>query len=96
MSLPILQPSTKNTKPQIRGDVIIDESAMIADGVILNASQGTQIIIRAGACLGMGTIITAYEGDVEIKESVILGSGNLIVGKCIVGSQASLGALHSK
>lgn len=91
MSLPILQPS-KKTKPQIRGDVIIDESAMIADGVILNASEGTQIIIRAGACLGMGMIITSYEGNVEIQENTILGSGTLIVGSCVIGRQASLGA----
>jgi carbon dioxide concentrating mechanism protein CcmN len=91
MSLPIVQPSIINT-PQIRGDVIIDESAIIADGVILNASLNTKIIIRAGACLGMGTIITAYEGNIEIKENVILGSGTLIVGNCIIGSQASLGA----
>ncbi len=91
MPLPILQPST-NLETQIRGDVIIDDSAIIADGVILNASQGSKIVIRAGACLGMGTIINAYEGDVEIKESVILGSGTLIVGGCIIGSQASLGA----
>lgn len=91
MSLPILQSITIN-KPQFRGDVIIDKSAIIADGVILNASQGTKIIIRAGVCLGMGTIITAYEGDIEIKENVILGSGTLIVGNCIIGAQASLGA----
>lgn len=39
----------------------------------------------------MGTIITAYEGDVEIQPNAILGSGTLIVGSCVVGSQASLG-----
>lgn len=91
MLLPILQPSTIAT-PRIKGDVIIDQSVVIADGVILNASVGTKIIIHAGVCLGMGTIVTAYEGDVEIKEGVILGSGSLVVGSCSIGTQASLGA----
>jgi carbon dioxide concentrating mechanism protein CcmN len=91
MALPILQPSSIDTT-QIRGDVTIDQSVIIASGVILNATQGNKIIIRAGVCLGMGTIITAYHGDVEIKENAILGSGSLILGNCIVGSQVSLGA----
>jgi len=59
MSLPILQPSTiKNI--QIRGDVTIDDSAVIADGVIINAPEGSKIIIHGGVCLGMGSIITAF------------------------------------
>jgi len=91
MSLPILQPSTIDTT-QIRGDVTIDRSVIIASGVILNATSGTKIILSSGVCLGMGTIITAYEGDVEIKENTILGSGSLILGSCVIGSQVSLGA----
>lgn len=91
MPLPILQPSSTDTT-RIRGDVTIDQSVIIASGVILNATQGNKIIIRAGVCLGMGTIITAYHGDVEIRENAILGSGSLILGNCIVGSQVSLGA----
>ena len=91
MPLPILRTSSIDTT-QIRGDVTIDGSAMIASGVILNATQGYKIIIRAGVCLGMGTIITAYDGNVEIKENAILGSGTLVLGNCIVGSQVSLGA----
>jgi carbon dioxide concentrating mechanism protein CcmN len=91
MSLPILQPSTIDTT-QIRGDVTIDRSVIIASGVILNATSGTKIILSSGVCLGMGTIITAYDGDVEIKENTILGSGSLILGSCVIGSQVSLGA----
>lgn len=91
MSLPILQPSTIDTT-QIRGDVTIDRSVIIASGVILNATSGTKIILSSGVCLGMGTIITAYDGDIEIKENTILGSGSLIFGSCIIGSQVSLGA----
>lgn len=91
MSLPILQPSTMDTT-QIRGDVTIDRSVIIASGVILNATAGNKIILSSGVCLGMGTIITAYDGDIEIKENTILGSGSLIFGSCLIGSQVSLGA----
>ncbi|WP_017292634.1 hypothetical protein [Geminocystis herdmanii] len=91
MSLPILQPSTIDTT-QIRGDVTIDRNVIIASGVILNATSGTKIILSSGVCLGMGTIITAYDGDIEIKENTILGSGSLILGSCVIGSQVSLGA----
>lgn len=91
MSLPILQPSTIDTT-QIRGDVTIDRSVMIASGVILNATAGHKILVASGVCLGMGSIITAYDGDIEIKENTILGSGSLIFGSCVIGAQVSLGA----
>ena len=91
MSLPILQPSTNPNVPQIRGDVTIDESVIFASDVILNATAGYKITIHAGVCLGMGTIITAHEGDVEIHANAILGPGVLILGNCVIGSQASLG-----
>ena len=90
MSLPILQPSSTETT-QIRGEVIIDSSVIIASGVILNATPGYTITIHAGVCLGMGTIITAHEGDVEIRANAILGPGTLILGSCVIGSQVSLG-----
>lgn len=91
MSLPILQP-TINTIT-MRGDVRIDESAIVADGVILNAPQNSTIIIHAGVCLGMGTIITAYPNStIEIKQNTIVGAGCLIFGQCIIGTQVSLGA----
>ncbi len=90
MSLPILQPNSIEV-PQMRGDVFIDSGVIIASGVILNATPGHKITIHAGVCLGMGTIITAHEGDVEIKSNAILGAGTLILGSCTIGSQASLG-----
>ena len=91
MSLPILQPNSTPNEPQIRGDVTIDESVIVASGVILNATVGHKITVHAGVCLGMGTIITAHEGDVEIHANAILGPGTLILGNCVIGSQASLG-----
>lgn len=91
MSLPILQASSKDTT-QIRGDVTIDRSVIIASGVILNATNGHKIVLKEGVCVGMGTIITASDGDIYIQENAILGSGSLIFGNCIVGQQVSLGA----
>lgn len=91
MSLPILQPSSQDTT-QIRGNVTVDRSVIIASGVILNATEGHKIVLKAGVCVGMGTIINAYGGDIEVRENAILGSGSLIFGSCIIGSQVSLGA----
>ncbi|AFZ46210.1 carbon dioxide concentrating mechanism protein [Cyanobacterium stanieri PCC 7202] len=92
MSLPILQPSTSKNI-QIRGDVTIDDSAVIADGVIINAPEGAKIIIRSGVCLGMGSIITAFpEATIEIKANAILGAGCLIFGQCTIGNQVSIGS----
>lgn len=91
MSLPILLPSTYETT-HVRGEVTVDSSAMIAMGVILNATPGNKIVIHGGVCLGMGTVITAYDGDIVIKPNAILGAGCLIFGRCVIGNQASLGA----
>ncbi|MBE9222591.1 hypothetical protein IQ215_07755 [Cyanobacterium stanieri LEGE 03274] len=92
MSLPILQPSTSKNI-QIRGDVTIDDSAVIADGVIINAPEGAKIIIHSGVCLGMGSIVTAFpEATIEIKANAILGAGCLIFGQCIIGNQVSIGS----
>ncbi|MCX8079107.1 MAG: transferase, partial [Geminocystis sp.] len=84
MSIPVLQvPCLSNTK--VVGDVTIDPTAIIAPGVILNATPGSRIVIKSGACLGMGTIITAIGGDVVVESNAILGAGSLIVGACVIG-----------
>jgi len=92
MSLPILQPRT-TPAIQVRGDVSIDDSAIIANGVIINAPEDSKIIVHAGVCLGMGCIITAFPGaTIEIKANAILGAGCLIFGACVIGNQVSLGS----
>jgi len=92
MSLPILQPRT-TPAIQVRGDVSIDDSAIIANGVIINAPEDSKIIVHAGVCLGMGCIITAFPGaTIEIKANAILGAGCLIFGASIIGNQVSLGS----
>ncbi|QDZ39715.1 transferase [Euhalothece natronophila Z-M001] len=88
LSLPI----TGHTEVYVSGEVTIDETATIAPGVILQATAQGRIIIRAGACLGMGTILTATEGTIEIGEGVILGAGVLIVGSGKISDRACIGA----
>ena len=75
------------------GDVSIDPSATIGIGVILQAAPNCRIAIGAGACLGMGTILNACEGTIEIEPGAVLGAGVLMVGQGKVGANASVGAV---
>jgi len=91
MSLPPVQPISRS-EFYINGDVTIDETAIVAAGVILRAAPNSQIIIGAGACLGMGTILTAYQGVIAIGAGAILGTGVLIVGRGEIGENACIGS----
>ncbi len=90
MYLPPLQPVT-NSEIRICGDVEIHPSASIAPGVVLQATSNSRIIIGVDVCLGMGVIINAHNGNVEICDGATLGSGVLIVGYSHVGKNACLG-----
>jgi carbon dioxide concentrating mechanism protein CcmN len=90
MYLPPLQP-VANSDIRICGDVEIHPTASIASGVILQAAPNSRIIIGIDACIGMGVIISAYGGIVEIANGATLGSGVLIVGQSQVGSNACVG-----
>jgi len=90
MYLPPLQP-VANSEVRICGDVEIHPSASIAPGVVLQATSNSRIIIGVDVCLGMGVIINAHNGDVEICDGATLGSGVLIVGYSHVGKNACLG-----
>ena len=92
MQLPPLQPTT-NIHPFVSGDVKIDPSVAIAPGVIIQAADNCQIIIGAGVCIGMGAIIHAYQGNIEIESGATIGSGVLLVGKSKIGTNACVGAL---
>ena len=74
------------------GDVVVNEGAAIAPGVILQADPGSRISIAAGACIGMGAILHAREGTLEIEAGVILGAGVLVVGAGTIGANACIGA----
>jgi carbon dioxide concentrating mechanism protein CcmN len=74
MYLPPLQP-VSNSKIRISGDVKIHPSAVLAPGVILQAAPNSSIVIGAEVCIGMGAILNAYQGCIEIESGAILGSG---------------------
>ena len=76
----------------IHGDVIIHPSAVIAPGVILQAATNSTIVIGAGVCLGMGSILQVSEGILEIEAGANLGAGFLMVGEGKIGANACIGA----
>jgi carbon dioxide concentrating mechanism protein CcmN len=83
---------SSNSQILMSGDVVVNEGAAIAPGVILQADSGSRISIAAGACIGMGVILHAREGTLEIEAGVILGAGVLVVGAGKIGANACIGA----
>ncbi len=92
MHLPTL-PWSSNSHVYAEGDVSIDPSAAIAPGVILRADPDSKIIIAAGVCIGMGALLHAYGGTLEVEAGANLGAGALIVGKGTIGANACIGAV---
>jgi len=88
-----LQPLQLPSHPHVcaSGDVTIHPSAAIAPGVILRAAPNSRIAIAGGACIGMGVILNAYEGSIEIGEGASLGPGVLVVGESLIGANACIG-----
>ncbi len=87
-----LQPIS-NTEYYVNGNVTIHPGAAIAPGVLLQADPESQIIIGAGACIGMGAVLHAYQGILEVGESANIGTGVLIVGKGKIGTNACIGSM---
>lgn len=73
------------------GDVSIHPHAKIAPGVILQAAPQSKIVIAAGACIGMGVVIQAFQGTIVVDSNANLGAGVLIVGKATIGANANIG-----
>ncbi len=94
MKFPPLQPIS-NTHYYVNGDVTIDPGAAIAPGVLLQADPESKIIIGAGACIGMGAILHAYQGVLEIGESANIGTGALIIGQGKIGINACIGSMST-
>ena len=80
-----------NQDIRISGDVEIHPTASLAPGVILQAAPDSNIVIGADVCIGMGVIINACQGTIEVESGAILGSGVLIVGKSKIGNNACIG-----
>ncbi len=76
----------------VSGDVTLAPSAVIAPGVLLQAEPDSQIVIGAGVCIGIGAILHAHEGLLEIRVGTTIGAGVLIVGAGEIGSNACIGS----
>ena len=91
MYLPLLRP-IGSADFFVSGDVVIDECAAIAPGVILQADAGCRMTIAAGVCVGMGAILHAHKGNLEVAAGAIIGAGVLVVGSSKIGANACIGA----
>jgi carbon dioxide concentrating mechanism protein CcmN len=91
MHLPPVQ-SVSYSEFYVSGDVTIHESAVVAPGVILNAAPNSRIVIGAGVCVGMGTVLSACHGAIEVEEGAVLGAGVLTIGQVKIGSNACIGS----
>ena len=91
MHVPSLQP-VNSSQFCVSGDVTIHPTAVIASGVLLQADPEARIIIGAGVCLGLGTVIHAHQGTLEVEAEVTVGAGVLMIGAGKIGSSACIGA----
>lgn len=80
-----------NKDIRVSGDVEIHPTASLAPGVILQAAPNSRIVIGADVCIGMGAIINACQGTIEIEAGAILGSGVLIIGESKIGNNCCIG-----
>jgi carbon dioxide concentrating mechanism protein CcmN len=80
------------TQSCVAGDVVLGEGVAIAPGVLLQADPGSRIVIGAGACLGLGCVIHAQTGVIEIGPGANLGAGVLVVGAAAIGAGALIGS----
>ena len=70
----------------------IHPTAVLAPGVILQAAGNSKIIIGAGVCIGMGSILQVSEGTLEVDAGANLGAGFLMVGNGKIGANACVGS----
>ncbi|MFM2430645.1 MAG: carbon dioxide concentrating mechanism protein [Cyanobacteriota bacterium] len=76
----------------VLGDVVIADGVVIAPGVLLQADAGAKIVVGGGVCLGMGCVIHAQGGVIQVEPGANLGAGVLIVAQGTIGRGAIVGA----
>ena len=91
MHVPLLKP-VSSSHSCVSGDVTIHPTATIAAGVLLQADPESSIMIGAGVCVGMGTVLHANQGTLEVEAEVTIGAGVLIIGTGTIGANACIGA----
>lgn len=77
----------------VSGHVVIHPTAAIAPSVMLQADPGSQLVVGEGVCIGVGCILHAHQGALEVGAGATLGSGVLIVGQGKIGANACIGAM---
>lgn len=93
MSVPPLQLRPISTSHYyVSGEVSIQDGVAIAPGVLLQADPDCRVIIKAGACIGIGSILHASNGTVEIGEGANIGAEVLLIGNVTVGAKACIGS----
>lgn len=80
-----------NSDIHINGDVRIDDHAVIAPGVVIIAAPNCSVAIASGVCLGMGCILQAHQGNIEIHQGAMIGAGVLMIGAVTVGENTCVG-----
>ncbi|MBL1174666.1 hypothetical protein [Pantanalinema sp. GBBB05] len=92
MSLPTLQLQPISTSHYyVNGDVTIQAGVAIAPGVLLQADANSRIIVKTGACIGLGAILHAQNGVVEVGEGANIGAEVLLIGHVTIGANACIG-----
>lgn len=76
----------------VSGDVTIQEGVAIAPGVLIQADPDSCVVIKTGACIGIGAILHASKGILEIGEGANIGAEVLLVGQVSIGRNACIGA----
>lgn len=79
----------------VSGDVTIDPSAAIAPGSLLLAEPGCVLAIGAGVCVGAGSVLHAFGGNLSVGSGAILGAAVLLVGSGSIGEYACVGAMST-
>ncbi len=92
MSLPPLQLRPISTSHYyVSGNVTIHDGAAIAPGVLIQADPDGCVIIKSGACIGVGSVLHAHQGTVEVGEGANIGAEVLLVGQVTIGAHACIG-----
>jgi carbon dioxide concentrating mechanism protein CcmN len=76
----------------VSGDVTIQTGSAIASGVLIQADPDSRVVIGAGVCIGLGSVIHAHGGTIEIGEGASIGAGVLLVGAMKIGARACVGS----
>ncbi|MBD1912135.1 MULTISPECIES: hypothetical protein [unclassified Leptolyngbya] len=74
------------------GEVVVDPSAAIAPGTLLLAEPGCRLFIGPGVCMGTGSIVHGFGGDLTIEAGAVVGSAALLLGNGKIGAKACIGA----